>query len=105
MAYIKNEDYSEQDLIVARFMKAMSHPARIVILQYLSPLNECSCCFNELSKILPISKSTISQHLKVLKDAGLILGRIEPPYMQYCINRENWAIVKKLFFAIAKIKQ
>lgn len=95
MYILNNEAYTKQVVMLARFAKALGHPARIVIMQHLASMNECSCCFNVISDKLPIAKSTISQHLKELKKAGLIIGRIEPPYVQYCINRENWELTKK----------
>jgi len=56
-----------------------------------------SCCYSgDLVEELPISRSTLSQHLKELKYAGLIQGEINPPYIKYCINRENWAKAKEL---------
>lgn len=79
----------------ARFAKAMGHPVRMYVLQHLSIQ---SCCYSgDLTEILPIAKSTLSQHLKELKDAGLINGEIEGPKIKYCINRENWSLAKKLF--------
>ena len=102
MAYLKNEAYAENDVMLARFAKALGHPARIVIMQHLVSINKCSCCFNALTDKLPIAKSTISQHLKELKEAGLIIGLIDPPYVQYCINKDNWALVKQLFSDFSK---
>ncbi len=73
---------------LARYAKAMGHPVRVYILQLLS---EQSCCYSkDLSEILPIAKSTLSQHLKELKAAGLIQGEIKAPRIKYCINRTNW---------------
>ncbi len=72
----------------ARYAKAMGHPVRLYVLQLLS---EQSCCYSgDLSEVLPIAKSTLSQHLKELKDAGLIQGEIEGPKIKYCISKENW---------------
>ena len=85
--------YQEKDLILARYAKALSHPARIAILRHLSSLQ--SCCFTEIANDLPIAYSTVSEHLTELKNAGLIQGSIEPPKVQYCINCENWKLVKK----------
>ncbi|MFO7615391.1 MAG: metalloregulator ArsR/SmtB family transcription factor [Bacteroidales bacterium] len=80
---------------IARFAKALGHPVRIYILELLS---KQSCCYSgDLSEILPIAKSTLSQHLKELKKAGLIQGEIEAPKIRYCINRENWNVAKELF--------
>ena len=79
----------------ARFAKALGHPVRMFIVQHLS---QQSCCYSkDLSEILPIAKSTLSQHLKELKDAGLIQGDIRPPRIKYCINKENWEKAKILF--------
>ena len=80
---------------VARFAKAMGHPVRMYVLQYLS--NQSCCYSGDLSEVLPIAKSTLSQHLKELKNAGLIQGEIEPPKIKYCLNQENWNEAKKLF--------
>ena len=79
----------------ARFAKAMSHPIRLFVLDLLS--NQTCCYSGDLSEILPIAKSTLSQHLKELKNAGLIQGEIEPPKVRYCLNRENWKLAQKLF--------
>lgn len=79
---------------IARFAKAMGHPVRVAILQMLASQ---TCCFHgDMSEILPIAKSTLSQHLNELKDAGLIQGEINLPTVKYCINKENWALAKKL---------
>ena len=66
----------------------------IVILNYLASLN--SCYFGDIHNELPIAKATVSQHLKELREAGLIQGEINPPYIKYCINRENWEEAKAL---------
>jgi DNA-binding HxlR family transcriptional regulator len=80
---------------LARFAKALGHPTRIVILKYLASLN--SCYFGNIHNELPIAKATVSQHLKELREAGLIQGEIETPKVKYCINQENWAIAQQLF--------
>jgi len=80
---------------IARYAKALGHPVRVYILELLS---RQSCCYSgDLSEILPVAKSTLSQHLKELKNAGLIQGEIEPPKIRYCINRQNWEEAKILF--------
>lgn len=87
--------FSEDQLKLARIAKALSHPVRIYIIQLLS---KQTCCYSgDLSEDLPIAKSTLSQHLKELKSAGLIQGEIELPKIKYCLNTENWNIAKKLF--------
>jgi DNA-binding transcriptional ArsR family regulator len=87
--------FTEDQIQLARFAKAMGHPVRMYVLELL---NKQSCCYSgNLSDVLPIAKSTLSQHLKELKDAGLIQGEIEAPKIKYCINRENWAKAQQLF--------
>ena len=86
--------YTEQEIQLARFAKALGHPARIAILKFLAS-QDC-CFFGDIHEVLPIAKATVSQHLTELKDAGLIRGTILPPKVKYCINPENWALAKKL---------
>ena len=90
-----NKDYTLNQEQVARFAKAMGHPARIAILQFLAKQTECY--FGDIHEELPIAKATVSQHLKELKEAGLIQGEVETPKVKYCINRENWQLANKLF--------
>lgn len=87
--------YSEEQERMARFAKAMGHPARMAILQFLA--RQENCFFGDIHEELPIAKATVSQHLKELKDAGLIQGEIEAPKVKYCINRENWEIARRMF--------
>lgn len=95
----KNYFTPEQEQ-AARFAKAMGHPVRIAILQLL---NAQSCCYHgDMAEELPIAKSTLSQHLNELKDAGLIQGDITPPSTKYCINRENWKLAKLLLNKVLK---
>lgn len=93
----KNRDYTANNEQLARFAKALGHPARITIMYFLA--NQESCFFGDIHDELPIAKATVSQHLKELKDAGLIQGEIEPPKVRYCVDKENWALAKKLFGA------
>ena len=88
-------DYKESTEALARYSKALGHPTRISILNYL---DKRSCCFTgDLVEVFPLAQSTISQHLKELKNAGLIQGELKPPKIKYCINQENWEIAKALF--------
>lgn len=87
--------FTPEVLHLARVAKALSHPVRIYILQKLSKMDSC-CYSGNLVEELPVGRSTLSQHLKELKYAGLIQGEINPPYIKYCINRENWEKAKKL---------
>ena len=82
---------------ISRFAKAMGHPTRMAILAFLA--KQESCFFGDIHEELPIAKATVSQHLKELKDAGLIQGEIETPKVRYCINWENWELARKLFTA------
>jgi ArsR family transcriptional regulator, arsenate/arsenite/antimonite-responsive transcriptional repressor len=80
---------------IARYAKAMGHPIRMYVLELLS---RQSCCYSgDLTDELPIAKSTLSQHLKELKEAGLIQGEIEAPKIRYCLNKENWKEARSLF--------
>lgn len=90
-----NKDYSIRQEQLARFAKAMGHPARIAILQFLA--KQESCYFGDIHEELPIAKATVSQHLKELKEAGLIQGEVEIPKVKYCINHDNWQLAKELF--------
>jgi DNA-binding transcriptional ArsR family regulator len=94
MAYTST-DYKEDEIQMARFAKALSHPARIAILKLLASMDTCFC--GEIVELLPIAQATVSQHLKELKDSGLIQGSIEPPKIRYCIEPENWKKAKQLF--------
>ena len=90
-----NKDYTVKQEQVARFAKALGHPARIAIMNFLA--RQTTCYFGDIHEELPIAKATVSQHLKELKEAGLIQGEIETPKVKYCINRENWRLAKALF--------
>lgn len=89
------ESFTTEQKKMARYAKAMGHPVRVYILNLLSSQ---SCCYSgDLSEVLPIAKSTLSQHLKELKSAGLIQGEIETPKIRYCLNKQNWEEAKKIF--------
>lgn len=94
----KDIDYSNETEQLAKFAKALAHPARIIILKHLS---DQSCCYTgDLLEVLPLAQSTVSQHLKELKDAGLITGEVSPPKVRYCINEENWTVAQQLFVTL-----
>lgn len=85
---------TDNQIKTARYAKALSHPVRLYVLELLS---KQACCYSgDLTDDLPIAKSTLSQHLKELKSAGLIQGEIEAPKIKYCINKENWNEAKSL---------
>jgi ArsR family transcriptional regulator, arsenate/arsenite/antimonite-responsive transcriptional repressor len=84
MAFHKKEEFSAKEQALSAFAKAIGHPARIAILNVLAKKNECIC--GEIVAVLPLAQSTVSQHLKELKDAGLITGTLDGPRSCYCIN-------------------
>jgi DNA-binding transcriptional ArsR family regulator len=87
--------FTEEQKLAARFAKALGHPVRMYVIELLS---KQMCCYSgDLSEVLPIAKSTLSQHLKELKNAGLIQGEIEQPKIKYCLNLDNWKLAQKLF--------
>jgi DNA-binding transcriptional ArsR family regulator len=92
---------TEDQKRTTRYAKAMGHPVRMYVLELLS--NQRCCYSGDLSEELPIAKSTLSQHLKELKEAGLIQGEIEAPRIKYCINKENWKEAQILFKQILGI--
>lgn len=88
--------YTDKQEKIARYSKALGHPARVYIMDFLLK-NTDKCCYSgDMAEELPIARSTLSQHLKELKEAGLIQGEINPPYIKYCINKTGWAEAKQL---------
>jgi predicted transcriptional regulator len=98
----KKSSYLHEDVEIARIAKALGHPVRIGIIKHLASLETCR--FTDISNEFPLANSTIFQHLSELKKAGLIQGSIEPPKLQYCINYENWKLLRKHFKKFAHIK-
>jgi DNA-binding transcriptional ArsR family regulator len=92
----KNTGYFSEDQIeLADIARALSHPVRIYILELLS---KQTCCYTgDLAEELPVARSTLSQHFKELKRAGLIKGTTRPPKIMYCLNKEKWDLVKKMY--------
>ena len=91
----EKKSYCIKTETLARFAKALGHPARIAILKFLA--KQETCYFGDIHEELPIAQATVSQHLKELKDAGLTQGEIETPKVKYCIVRENWEYASELF--------
>ena len=91
MGLSKSIYFSEDQNQLANLAKALSHPARIAILQYL--INHKTCVVGALTEELPLSQSTISQHLKELKAIGIIRGEIDGPSVCYCINENKWKVL------------
>ena len=90
MGATKSEDFSVKDNRLAKYANALSHPARIAILKFLMKNQECIC--GDIVNKLPLSQSTVSQHLKELKAAGLIKGEIEGKKVCYCIDEKEWKL-------------
>lgn len=80
-------------LRLAKLCKAVGHPARLAILRYLAGRDTCTC--GNIVDQLPLAQSTVSQHLKVLKDVGLIVGEVDPPRVCYCLNRQALEELKR----------
>lgn len=101
MGATKTYEFSTTENRLARYAKALAHPARIAILNLLAKKATCQC--GDIVEELPLSQSTVSQHLKELKEAGLIKGEIEGAKVCYCIDEKEWkqaqAWINKLFDA------
>ncbi|MCD6066400.1 MAG: winged helix-turn-helix transcriptional regulator [Bacteroidetes bacterium] len=93
MGATKTEEFTVKDNKIAKYAKALAHPARIAILQLLIKKQACIC--GDIVDELPLSQSTVSQHLKELKEAGLIKGDIEGTKVCYCIDEKEWKIAKE----------
>jgi predicted transcriptional regulator len=98
MASAKTAAFTPAQIQAARLAKALGHPARIAILEILYRKQACVC--GALVDELPLSQATVSQHLKELKEAGLIQGTIDGPRICYCIDPEGWRIASQLFSAL-----
>lgn len=94
MALARQTDFPNKDLKIAQFAKALSHPARIAILQALAEKKECLC--GDLVVDLPLAQSTVSQHIKALRDIGLIKGEVDGPRSKYCIDWKVFEQYQKL---------
>ena len=79
---------------LAEICKALAHPARVRILAHLNQIDQCVC--GQLVEVLPLAQSTVSQHLKILKTAGLVQGEVEGPRTCYCINHDVVAELKNI---------
>ncbi len=95
MGATKTEHFSEQQNSIALIMKALGHPARVAIMEYLLKANDCIC--GDIVKELPLAQPTVSQHLKELKNAGLIKGSIEGTSICYCIDENAIAELENYF--------
>src|SRR5690554_150462 len=101
MAYTKKDEFTQEEIWIADIAKALSHPARVSILKILSKMNVCIC--GDIVELLPLSQSTVSQHLKELKRVGLIKGEIEGPKVCYCLNNKIISKAKKEMYKLFQI--
>jgi ArsR family transcriptional regulator len=95
MGASKSEHFSDKQNKVASLAKALGHPARVAIIEYLLKVDSCIC--GDIVNELPLSQPTVSQHLKELKSAGLIKGNIEGNAICYCIEESSLDIFKQFF--------
>lgn len=95
MAYTKKDEFTTQEIRIAELGKALSHPARVAIIKLLAKRQACIC--GDIVEELPLSQSTVSQHLKELKNAGLIDGEVDGPRVCYCIDPKVWAEARNYF--------
>ena len=95
MAVSKKYEFAQDEIQFADICKALSHPARIAILKFLARQTSCIC--GEIVEALPLSQSTVSQHLKELKRVGVISGEVEGPKICYCLNHIELKKVKENF--------
>src|ERR1017187_10181182 len=100
MGLAKTEDFTVKDNKLAGYAKALAHPARIAILRLLIKRQACIC--GDIVDELPLSQSTVSQHLKELKDAGLIKGNIDGAKVCYCIDEKEWEAAKTYLTTLFK---
>ncbi|WP_346237127.1 ArsR/SmtB family transcription factor [Niabella insulamsoli] len=95
MGATKTAYFSEQQNQIATLAKALGHPARIAIIEYLIKVNECIC--GDIVNQLPLAQPTVSQHLKELKNAGIIKGNVEGNSICYCIDEKKISMLTKYF--------
>jgi ArsR family transcriptional regulator len=100
MGATKKEHYTKQQNQIATIAKALGHPARIAIIEYLIKVNECIC--GDIVNELPLAQPTVSQHLKELKNAGIIKGNIEGNSICYCIDEKTIDILNSYFSTIVQ---
>jgi DNA-binding transcriptional ArsR family regulator len=102
MGVTKSDLFSEDQNAMAKMLKALGHPARVAILEYLNSVNACIC--GDIVNELPLAQPTISQHLRELKNAGLIKGNIEGNSICYCIDIEVFDKIRKYFTRFKECK-
>jgi ArsR family transcriptional regulator len=93
---IHKDAWPDQNEELAALAKALGHPARVKIVRYLLAQEEGTCICGDICEQIPLAQSTVSQHLKMLKRAGLIQGRVDGPRICYCVNRSRLTRLKVL---------
>lgn len=99
MGATKTEYFTDKQNSIATILKALGHPARVAIMEYLVKVNACIC--GDIVNELPLAQPTVSQHLRELKNAGLIKGNIEGNSICYCIDEKVINIIKNYFSGIS----
>jgi DNA-binding transcriptional ArsR family regulator len=92
MGLTKSAEFGIKENKLAKYAKALAHPARVSILKFLAKQDSCMC--GDIVEELPLSQSTVSQHLRELKEAGLIKGEIEGSKVCYCIDEKEWKVAQ-----------
>lgn len=95
MGLTKTQNFTQEQNQIAAYSRAIAHPARIAILQQLLKQQTCFC--GDLVEVLPLAQATVSQHLKELREIGLIKGTVEGTSVCYCIDKSAWEKVKTIF--------
>jgi ArsR family transcriptional regulator len=103
MGATKTDQYTDRQLRLATITKALGHPARIAIVEYLLKVDSCIC--GDIVNELPLAQATVSQHLRELKAANLIKGEIEGTAICYCLNQETWSLLTEELQLIFKSLQ
>ncbi|MDC8104037.1 MULTISPECIES: ArsR/SmtB family transcription factor [Chryseobacterium] len=98
MGATKTDHFTDKQNKIATIAKALGHPARIAIIEYLLKVNACIC--GDIVNELPLAQATVSQHLKELKNAGLIKGNIEGTAICYCIDEKTFEVLNEYFSGI-----
>jgi ArsR family transcriptional regulator len=100
MGITKSFHFNEEQNQLATYAKALAHPARVAIIEQI--IKNKTCIVGSLADVLPLSQSTISQHLKELKNIGIIKGEIDGPSICYCIHEDNWKKAAMMLTGIFK---
>ena len=103
MGATKTDHFTDRQNQIANIAKALGHPARIAIIEYLMKVNECIC--GDIVNELPLAQPTVSQHLKELKNAGLIKGNIEGTSICYCIDESTFDILMGYFSNVISVNK